>query len=114
MSVHEKNDEIISEKIHTCSICYEEIGENESCLLECSHVFHRKCIDNMFKFNMNSCPMCRCCIEGNPVDKFRKCEDYYNSSKNGILTGWRLFRIPLVDFRTSNPQENREWNNIFR
>ena len=32
--------------------------------------------------------------------------------KNGILTGWRLFRIPLVDFRTSNPQENREWNNI--
>jgi TPR repeat protein len=29
--------------------------------------------------------MCRYCIEGNPVDKFRKCEDYYNSSKNGTL-----------------------------
>ena len=32
--------------------------------------------------------------------------------KDGILTGWRLFRIPLVDFDTNNPQEGREWNNI--
>ena len=86
MSLKNKNDEIISETKHICSICYEDIGNNESCVLECNHVYHKKCIDNMFNFNMNSCPMCRCYIEGNPVDKFRKCEDYYNSSKNGILT----------------------------
>jgi len=32
--------------------------------------------------------------------------------KNGVLTGWRLFRLPLIDFETSIPGESREWNNI--
>lgn len=32
--------------------------------------------------------------------------------KDGVATGWRLFRIPLVDFEKSNPGQDREWNNI--
>ena len=32
--------------------------------------------------------------------------------KDGVATGWRLFRIPLVDFEKRNPGQDREWNNI--
>ena len=31
---------------------------------------------------------------------------------DGFPTGWRLFRIPLIDFDVSTPGKDREWNNI--
>ncbi|MEE8437643.1 MAG: cell surface protein SprA, partial [Candidatus Neomarinimicrobiota bacterium] len=31
---------------------------------------------------------------------------------NGSPTGWRLFRIPLIEFETSSNSGNREWNSI--
>ncbi|MFQ6612649.1 MAG: cell surface protein SprA [Fidelibacterota bacterium] len=34
------------------------------------------------------------------------------TKKNGVPTGWRLFRVPLVDFEPLVPGGNREWNNI--
>ncbi len=34
------------------------------------------------------------------------------TKKNGVPTGWRLFRVPLVDFEPVIPGGNQEWNNI--
>ena len=41
-----------------CSICLEEIASNESCHLECSHVFHSKCVLQAAMHDPR-CPVCR-------------------------------------------------------
>ena len=44
----------------TCPICIDELKKGEYYrTLECSHVFHKKCIDNWFKKDHSDCPMCR-------------------------------------------------------
>lgn len=43
-----------------CPICMDEFCRGEyQRTLECSHVFHKKCIDKWFKKDKNDCPMCR-------------------------------------------------------
>jgi len=43
-----------------CPICIENFKENEYYRpLECSHCFHKKCIDRWFKKEHVDCPMCR-------------------------------------------------------
>ena len=40
-----------------CSVCLEDINTSlEELELECGHIFHKKCIVNLIKFN---CPLCR-------------------------------------------------------
>ena len=34
------------------------------------------------------------------------------TKRNGVPTGWRLFRVPLSDFDQSDESKQREWNNI--
>ena len=34
------------------------------------------------------------------------------TKKDGIPTGWRLFRVPLSEFDQSDESQQREWNNI--
>ena len=80
------NDKIIDESKDICGICCEDIKDNDRCTLGCNHIFHKKCIKKMFDFNMKSCPMCRFHIEGNPVDKFEKCQELYTSLNNEIST----------------------------
>ena len=43
-----------------CSICLEEIEENDDIkkLMNCNHVFHKSCIDT-WSNNNNTCPLCR-------------------------------------------------------
>ena len=41
-----------------CSICYDEIGERNSCVTECGHQFCFKCIVTALQHN-NTCPCCR-------------------------------------------------------
>ena len=44
----------------TCPICIEEFKENEySRTLNCSHSFHKRCIDHWFRKDHSDCPMCR-------------------------------------------------------
>jgi len=44
----------------TCPICIEEFKENEYYrTLECSHSFHKRCIDRWFRKDHCDCPMCR-------------------------------------------------------
>ena len=34
------------------------------------------------------------------------------TKKNGVPTGWKLYRIPLIDFETTNPLKGKTWDNI--
>jgi hypothetical protein len=44
----------------TCPICIENFKENEYFRkLECSHIYHKKCIDHWFRKDHSDCPMCR-------------------------------------------------------
>ena len=44
----------------TCCICLETITKNKS-LLECNHIFHKKCLEKWKKKTENefNCPLCR-------------------------------------------------------
>jgi hypothetical protein len=52
-----ENDILLTEQ---CPICIENFccGEFQR-TLECSHTFHKKCIDRWFKKDKDDCPMCR-------------------------------------------------------
>ena len=41
-----------------CSICFDEIKEEDKQKLNCVHIFHEKCIDKWFK-RSHQCPLCR-------------------------------------------------------
>lgn len=41
-----------------CSICYDAIGNKNSCVTECGHQFCFKCIATSMQYN-NKCPCCR-------------------------------------------------------
>jgi len=41
-----------------CSICFEEISDEEQSVLKCDHTFHKECIDEWFK-KSHRCPLCR-------------------------------------------------------
>ncbi len=45
-----------------CSICFEKFNNDEE-QLKCSHIFHKKCIDE-WKKEQPTCPICRYEIEG--------------------------------------------------
>lgn len=42
-----------------CSICFENIENNEYILPECHHKYHTNCIMTWFRTGQKSCPMCR-------------------------------------------------------
>lgn len=44
----------------TCSICLEEIPQNEIYILKCSHKLHNNCYNSLMKSNgTKKCPLCR-------------------------------------------------------
>ena len=48
------------EAMKVCSICYDDVQENNACLLStCSHVFCETCLHTWLETDNNSCPMCR-------------------------------------------------------
>jgi hypothetical protein len=44
--------------IDDCPICLDTFSAKETVKLECSHHFHKECIEHSFKYN-NKCPICR-------------------------------------------------------
>lgn len=48
-----------------CSICLEKYRKNDKCIkLDCSHIFHKKCLNEWFKNRIDkseelNCPLCR-------------------------------------------------------
>ena len=46
-----------------CPICLDEFKCRQHCRrFNCSHVFHKKCIDKWLRKN-NQCPVCRACVQ---------------------------------------------------
>jgi hypothetical protein len=43
-----------------CSICFEELDDS-SATLNCSHIFHKKCVERWF-LRAATCPMCRAAV----------------------------------------------------
>ncbi|XP_034608609.1 E3 ubiquitin-protein ligase TTC3 isoform X3 [Trachemys scripta elegans] len=41
-----------------CIICHEELSQEDMCVLECGHSFHRRCIGTWLK-TQSTCPTCR-------------------------------------------------------
>jgi hypothetical protein len=66
----EINNNVLSEKefsqlteytnLHPCPICLEDNLEN--IILDCKHVFCKKCIKKWVTSNSKTCPLCRICI----------------------------------------------------
>lgn len=44
--------------LDNCSICLEIFGEDEIVKLECTHIFHEKCLEEWLKIQKN-CPLCK-------------------------------------------------------
>ena len=42
----------------TCPICFEEINQDNSHILECNHKFHTNCIVKWFRNSHKNCPLC--------------------------------------------------------
>ena len=52
--------------VKDCVICINKIESNEYIRkLKCNHLFHKKCVDNWLKKNIDnpSCPLCRIKIQ---------------------------------------------------
>ena len=44
---------------NNCTICFNEISEDEKITLNCNHYFCNTCIQDWFNNGKNSCPLCR-------------------------------------------------------
>lgn len=67
--------------MNNCTICFENISFEDNCLTNCNHNFCVKCLDEWFKKNKDTCPLCRAKI------KYYKCNDetiklYFVNSSN--------------------------------
>ena len=54
-----KTTEISSLNDKICSVCLEEIMQEDICHLNCGHEFCRSCLDTLFTMNKIDCPLCR-------------------------------------------------------
>jgi len=51
-----------------CSICLDSISEASTCTLQCTHVFHAACMEELRKFGMTqACPLCRTPLPPGPA-----------------------------------------------
>ena len=57
----------LEKKFEICGLCHEHmIDKSKQQTLPCGHVFHRKCVENLTKYHIYNCPLCRQRI--NPVN----------------------------------------------
>ena len=45
--------------MNECSICLEEINDNNNFILSCNHNFHKVCLVKLIKNRHYKCPLCR-------------------------------------------------------
>ena len=57
-----------------CSICFDDINENDKKILNCNHVYHEECIEKWFSIN-HQCPLCRKSKFDKTMKEFE--ENYY-------------------------------------
>ncbi|CAH1415617.1 unnamed protein product [Lactuca virosa] len=48
-----------------CAVCLSTIKEDdETRVLRCKHLFHKKCLDRCVEYRHTTCPLCRGCLAG--------------------------------------------------
>jgi len=75
-----------------CSICFDEIKEEDQKKLNCVHVYHEKCIEKWFK-RSHQCPLCRKSkfdiltedFERNYWERVKKSDELIKAEKNIIF-----------------------------
>lgn len=102
--------------MESCSICFEELNEENIATLNCSHSFCITCLNKLFDINKNICPLCRSEIKEfynkeektkiifkiipNEIDNrvLQQYNDRYNKSriKNYLLTILLLAQLYLL------------------
>ena len=77
-----------------CSICFEDINENDKKTINCNHVYHEKCIEKWFSIN-HQCPLCRKSKFDKSMEEFK--DDYYKNSlkikRQMELCSNKIFRV---------------------
>ena len=70
--------------MNTCSVCLNDISFNDVCNTNCNHDFCEKCLDEWFKRNKITCPLCRGIItyykKSDTITKL-----YFNNNTNDEL-----------------------------
>ena len=70
--------------MNTCSVCLNDISFNDICNTNCNHDFCEKCLDEWFKRNKTTCPLCR-----GIVTHYKKSDTitklYFNNDNNALL-----------------------------
>lgn len=69
--------------MNNCTICFENILFEDNCITNCNHNFCKNCLNEWFKKNKDTCPLCRTKIE------YYKCKDetiklYFVNSNNTV------------------------------
>jgi hypothetical protein len=93
-----------------CTICLDEESIEPITLTSCNHGFHTSCLDNWFKTNNISCPMCRSYLEV-PTYIKKENEDTRNESwRTGFIVGmfvaYTLFYLNPAFLTLSNEKED--------
>ena len=66
------NEIIIEIKSISCSICLDDVSEDDTYETECNHIFCKDCLDKWFSRGNKECPLCR-----QIIDKYRDNEIHY-------------------------------------
>ncbi len=70
--------------MNTCSVCLNDISFNDICNTNCNHDFCEKCLDEWFKRNKTTCPLCRGIIthykKSDTITKL-----YFNNDNNALV-----------------------------
>ena len=82
-----------------CSICLEELYSN-LIILECNHIFHTECINQLMQIdNLNKfyCPLCRDTITiKNPTYLTLEIDDVKQIKKNNRMLIFTIFFIIII------------------
>ena len=99
-----------------CPICYEKLGFMPQVVLNCSHVFHKSCIESYEKYtSQKCCPICRKSdYEKKPFTEGMKAYIDLSIKRIQGLTRGRLARILLYNLLSvkSYKIQNKKWKTL--
>jgi hypothetical protein len=99
--------------INKCSICHNDLLNNNIVITKCNHKFHFSCL-NKWKKKNNSCPLCRKALENDNITKLNNViqnlsiqnENNYNNPYDEYYnTGVSINSIPIrntLDYNNPN------------
>ena len=75
-NLNKKNKKNDIDKLEECSICLEGFADKNYVILNCNHIFHKKCVKTWINQNNQSgCPLCRDTVINISNNNFRSYSD---------------------------------------